>query len=123
MKLAYAFESGIALVHLAGTYTTADLRETVQALLADPACPEKPMLLLDSRASQVIQDRSGKDMQEVAGALQLIAARIGRKLAMVAGSEVACGLLRLGSGYAAQAGVEPAVFRDLASARAWLLET
>lgn len=122
MKLEYAFESRIALVHLAGTYSTADLRETVQALLTDPACPEKPLLLLDLTASDVIQNRSGGDVQEVARALQLIAPRLGDKLAMVAGSEAAYGLLRLGSVYAAQSGVKPAVFRDLASARGWLLE-
>ena len=121
MKLQYSFESGIALVQLAGTYTTADVRDTVMALLDDPACPDRPSMLMDLRASQVIQNRSGADMQEVARSLALIGSKIGRRFAMVAGSEAAYGLLRLGSVYAAQAGVEPAVFRDLASARAWLL--
>lgn len=61
-------------------------------------------------------------MQEIARSLALIGSRLGRKFAMVAGSEAAYGLLRLGSVYAAQSGIEPSVFRDLASARAWLLE-
>ena len=122
MRLPYSFEGGIALVQLAGTYTTQDLRETVMTLLEDPACPEKPLMLMDLRVSEVIQNRSGSDLQEVARSLAVIGPRLGRRFAMVAGSEAAFGLLRLGAVYAAQSGIEPAVFRDLASARAWLLE-
>ena len=40
---------------------------------------------------------------------------------MVVSSDMAYGLMRMGSVHAEHGGVAPAVFRDLAEARRWLL--
>jgi hypothetical protein len=54
--------------------------------------------------------------------LSSISSRYDRRLAMVVSSEVAYGLMRMGSALAEPGGIVPSVFREMEPARAWLLE-
>jgi hypothetical protein len=105
-----------------GEYTPSELRAEVLAGLDDPSCPPAPVLLFDLRASTAVTQRTSSDLQEMARFLVSIRHRYASRLAMVTGSEVGYGQMRIGAVFAAQGGVAPSVFRDMAEARTWLLE-
>ena len=96
-------------------------RDAIVEALDDPACPDGPALLFDMRGSESIKGRTALDVKEMARFLVSIRPRMGGRLAIVTDSDVAYGLMRLGSVFAAQGGLEPEVFRGVKLRRTWLL--
>lgn len=122
MALSFAYDGRIVIVKMVGEYALSELRDVVTRALEDRACPANRVMLLDLRESLAIERRSTTEVADMARLLPSINPRPNRRVAMVVSQNVAFGLMRLGSVFAAQAGVLAGVFREVEAARAWLLD-
>lgn len=121
MPITHAFDASILVIRMEGHYTVSDLEQAVLAGLADPHLPTDAVLMFDLSESRALRDRPTEDVRAMARFLARQRARYGARLAMVAPGDLAFGLMRLGAVTAEGGGVAAEVFRDYATARAWLL--
>jgi hypothetical protein len=121
MPVSYSFDDRIAVMRMEGNYSVAELEDAVLAGLADPARPNGVVLMFDLRESRALRDRPTEDVRAMARFLSRNREKYNSRLAMVAPTDLAYGLMRLGAVTAEAGGVAAEVFRDFASARAWLL--
>ncbi|MFL5562242.1 MAG: STAS/SEC14 domain-containing protein [Gemmatimonadaceae bacterium] len=120
MSVTYEVDGSTIALRLRGEYTTAAVRATALAAFADPDAAGATGLLFDVSHSRSIAGRSASEVRAMADFLASHAERFGRRLALVASSDAAFGLMRLGAVGLEQKGVDSRVFRDLAEAEAWL---
>ena len=120
MPVHHRREGSLAVVTPEGRYETADLRAAVDDVLAIFDERGAAALVFDLGASESLQDRSAQDVRNMAYFLATRGARFGYRFAAVAPSDLAFGLMRLGTVVTQDQGVESRVFRDFATARAWL---
>jgi hypothetical protein len=120
MPVSYTFDDRIIVVHLVGHYSSGEMLETVVASLNDPELPRNPMLMLDLRASQSMPERSAEEVRSRARDLAVHGAGFGHRIAMIAPTDLAYGMMRIASAAAAAGGLFTKVFRDFEAARAWL---
>lgn len=116
-NLRYRVSDRLILIQLEGEYTIDRLLELTGAALADPATPDRVLLLIDARKSTV--ERSTGEIRRTATAFSGWAPRIER-MAIVVGSEVHYGLTRMASILSEESGLIASPFRDLAEARRFL---
>jgi hypothetical protein len=110
----------IAVVEASGRYDVAELRTAIEAALAPFGAAGAAGLLFDLTQSDALGDRPTDEVRAMAIFIASKAARFAARLAMVTGSDVAYGLMRLGGVVAESQGVTARVFRDPAAALAWL---
>ena len=110
----------IAVVEASGRYEVAELRAAIDAAIAQFGADGAAGLLFDLTRSEALGDRPTDEVRAMAYFIASRAEGFGARLAMVTGSEVAYGLMRLGAIVAESQGVTAAVFRDAPSALAWL---
>lgn len=120
MPVSYDFDGRIIAIRLAGCYETADVRTALRAAIEDPRCPDAIGLLFDLRGSRSIAGRTADEVRMMAHFIATMASRFGRRLALVADSDAAFGLMRLGAVDIEQHGVEASVFRKADDAEQWL---
>ena len=120
MSVTYEVDGSTIALRLRGEYDTAAVRAAALAAFADRAAAGATGLLLDVSHSRSISSRSASEVRAMADFLASHAERFGRRLALVATSDVAFGLMRLGAVSVEQKGVDSRVFRDVAEAEAWL---
>jgi hypothetical protein len=121
MPVTHSYDGRIIVVKMDGEYSTNELKAGILAALDDPKCPKDAVFLFDMRASDAIQGRTPAEVQDMAEFLASQRERYARRVAMVTGSDVAYGLMRIGSVYAEHGGVMPEVFRDFEEAKKWLV--
>jgi hypothetical protein len=121
MPVSYDFDDRIVAIRQKGEYSVEELQSTILAGLADPACPADPVMLFDMRESRALRDRPTEDVRGMARFLARHREAYGSRLVMVAPSDLAFGLMRLGSVTAEAGGVVTEVFREYEPARAWVL--
>jgi hypothetical protein len=121
MPVSYVFDARIAVVRMQGHYSVDELEDTILAALADPGRPAGVVLMFDLRESRALRDRPTEDVRGMARFLSRNRAKFNSRFAMVASSDLAFGLMRLGAVTAEAGGVVTEVFREYAPARAWLL--
>jgi hypothetical protein len=122
VSLTYDFEDRVILVRAVGNYEPSDLKTTILEALDDARLPREPVLLFDLRDSRSIGERTADDVRDMARFLAAHGRRYGKRVAMVTTGDLAFGLMRLGSATAEIGGVAAEVFRDMESARAWLMD-
>lgn len=120
MPVTYELHCPTIVVSLNGVYETADVREAVLAAIADPRAVGATGLLFDVRKSASIAGRTATEVRAMADFLATKAGQFGNRLALVADTDAAFGLMRLGSVAVEQKGVDARVFRDIADAEGWL---
>ena len=120
MAIQHRQEGSIAVVAAAGRYTAAELRDAIDAALAAFGAETAAGLLLDLSASESVSERTTEDLRAMALFFASRAGRFSSRLAMVAVTDVAYGLMRMGAVTAESQGVAAHVFRDYGSARRWL---
>lgn len=120
MPVTYEFDGRIVAMRLTGRYETADVRAALRGALEDPRCRHAAGLLFDIRGSHSISQRSAAEVRTMAQFIATHADRFGRRLALLADTDAAFGLMRLGAVTVEQQGVETSVFRDAADAEEWL---
>jgi SpoIIAA-like len=122
MPVTYQLDGSIIALRLSGVYGTADVREAALAAFADPAAAGATGLLFDVTHSRSITGRTATEVRAMADFFADHAEHFGSRMALVASSDAAFGLMRLGSVGIEQKGVDSRVFRDAADAEAWLAE-
>ena len=120
MPVTYEFDGPIVALRLNGLYELADVRAALRGALEDPRCPRVAGLLFDMRGSRSIAHRTADQVRAMAQFVATHADRFGRRLALLADTDAAFGLMRLGAVTVEQQGVETSVFRDVADAEQWL---
>ncbi|HET7456479.1 MAG TPA: hypothetical protein VFJ74_02425 [Gemmatimonadaceae bacterium] len=121
MPVTYSFDDRIVAVRMVGNYSVDELEETMLAGLADPKRPARAVLMFDLTESRALRDRPTEDVRGMARFIARHRVAFNSRLAMVAPSDLAFGLMRLGAVTAEAGGVVAEVFREYAPARAWLL--
>jgi len=119
MPVSYVLNGSLLRLDLEGQYEPRDIIEQFLAGLADPECPRKIALLLDTTRSESLETRSPSEIRGVAEFLEPYVKRIGR-CAVVAQSDVHFGMGRMGTAYSENVGVVARVFREPEEALAWL---
>lgn len=119
MPVSYRFDSNVLFIEPTGDYSPAELKQSLISALVDPSCPPTPSVLLNLGDCRVLLGRSSAEIIDMA---EFIQSRRGKldKVAIVADNTAAYGLVRMGSVYAAGAGNEPRVFREVSEALRWL---
>ena len=120
MPVTYEFDDCTIALRMIGSYETAEIRSALLEALAHPACPSIVGLLFDVRESRSITGRTADEVRAMAEFLASIADRFGRRMAMLADTDAAFGLMRLGAVGVERHGVDSQVFRNAADADAWL---
>jgi hypothetical protein len=122
MPVTYELHRPTIVVSLNGVYETSEVRAAILAAIADPRAAGATGLLFDVRHSASIAGRTATEVRAMADFIAANAERFGRRIALVAGSDAAFGLMRLGAVTVEQKGVDVRVFRDIADAEGWLAE-
>ena len=120
MPVSHSFRDRIVVMRMEGNYTTADLRQEIEGALDDPERPRLIGMLFDVSRSTALADRTAAEVNAMGHFLAERSAAFGRRLALVASSDVAYGLMRMGAVATESDGVETRVFRDSESAEQWL---
>jgi hypothetical protein len=120
MPVTYEFDGRTVALRLTGVYETADVRAALRNALDDPRAPHTAGLLFDMRGSRSIAQRTAAEVRTMAQFIAAHGDRFGRRLALLADTDAAFGLMRLGAVTVEQQGVETSVFRDIADAEEWL---
>lgn len=121
MPVSYDFDDRIVAIRQRGDYSVSELEEAILAGLADPRRPAGAVLLFDLRESRALRERPTEDVRGMARFLARHRAAYNSRLVMVAPTDLAFGLMRLGAVTAEAGGVVTEVFRDYEPARAWVL--
>jgi len=114
-------EGNVAVVTARGRYSMAELRDGVDDALDAFGDEVSAGLLFDLTGSESLGDRSAEDLRAMAIFLASRGSRFSSRLAMVAVTDVAYGLMRMGAVTAESQGIAAHVFRDYGSARRWLM--
>ena len=116
-ELSFRVEGDLLTLRLVGDYPLQAYLALVRRALADPGTPGRVRVLVDASASTA--KRGTDDMRAAAEVYGEYAARIHR-IAVVTGSEVHYGLIRMAGAFADTAGIESSPFRSVEEARRWL---
>jgi hypothetical protein len=122
MPVTYELHCSTIVVTLNGSYETGEVRNAILAAIADRRAAGATGLLFDVRKSTSIAGRTATEVRAMADFIAANAERFGRRIALVAESDAAFGLMRLGSVTVEQKGVDARVFRDIADAEGWLAD-
>jgi hypothetical protein len=95
MDLQFGFDAGIVTVRLGGRYSTADATTALAAVLPEPSVAEVRGTLLDLRRSIAIETRTAEELREWARYLASMSEFLGRRAAILVGSDLAYGLARM----------------------------
>jgi hypothetical protein len=121
MPVLHREDRGVAVLEYQGTYQLAEARavltEAMTCYLERPATG----LLLDFTRSESLHTRSTDDVRTMAHFLTTFRDRYSRRVAAVAPSDLAYGLMRMGSVPIEEEGLDAHVSRDYESALRWLL--
>ena len=118
MPIQFWRESGCVIVTFEGTYDAqAGLAVIDEALRAESGASG---LLLDLSDSMSFRTRSAEDLRGIAAFLSTRRSLFHSRLATVASSDLAYGLLRMGTVFSSDQGIDSAAFRSRDEAVAWL---
>ena len=123
MPVQHSRVGNFAVVEASGRYDVAELRAAMDAAVAAFGTDGAEGLLFDLTRSDALGDRPTDDVRAMAYFIASKSAGFGARLAMVTGSDVAYGLMRLGAVVVESQGVTARVFRDSREALAWLAAT
>lgn len=121
MAIEHRREGNVAVVTARGRYSMAELRDGIDEALDAFGDEVSAGLLFDLTASESLGDRTADDLRAMAIFLASRGSRFSSRLAMVALTDVAYGLMRMGAVTAESHGIAAHVFRDYGSARRWLV--
>lgn len=119
MPVTYAFRGEVLEIRAAGTYAASEVERAFQAALDDPTKPVLRALLYDARESAVVGTRTTPEVREAVAFFHGLARQVGQRLALVATTDVAYGVMRMVAGLADGQDIDAAVFRDPDEAIAW----
>ena len=115
----YSFDGDVLCLKFVGETPLSEVEAVLEAALEDSACPARPNLMGDLRASTSIATRTSDEMRT---SVLIFADRRERfgKYAVVTTPGARFGMMRMTSVFAEAYGMETGVFTDEASALQWL---
>ena len=119
MPVTYAFRGELLEVRAVGTYTVSAVKEAFRLALAEPARPTLRALLYDVRESAVVGSRTTPEVREVVAFFDELGDQVGRRVALLAATDVGYGVMRMVAGWAEGCGFAVGVFRDPDEAFDW----
>ena len=119
MPVLYAFRGGVLELRAIGSYAPSEVAEAFRLALGDPARPVLRALLYDVRKSEMVGSRTTPEVREAVAFFDSLGTQVGRRVALLAASDVGYGVMRMVAGWAEGRGIEVAVFRDPDEALAW----
>lgn len=123
MAVHYQIRDGVLTLTLDGTYESRDVIRVFLEAIEDPKCPRPVALLVDVSRSKSLATRPAAEIKMVAEFLGPYAEHVGGRVAVVAPSDVAFGLSRMGAVHSEGVGITAQVFRAREDALVWLKET
>ena len=120
MELSFGFDAGIVTVRLGGLYSAADAKTALAAVLPEPRVAGVRGTLLDLRASDAIETRTGEELREWARYLGSMSECLGGRAAILVRTDLAFGLARMVAARIDDSVLAVKVARDKAEALDWL---
>jgi hypothetical protein len=121
MPVLHREDRGVAVLEYEGTYQLAEARAVLTDVMSRYLHRPAAGLLLDFSRSESLHTRSADDVRTMAHFLTAFRDRYSRRVAAVAPSDLAYGLMRMGSVPIEEDGLAAHVSRDYESALRWLL--
>ena len=115
--LRYEIDGRLITLFLKGNYTVDQLLGLVESALAEVSLPERAMILIDGRESEV--DRTTPEVRRIVEAYGVWAPKIER-VAVVTGSDAHFGMMRMAEVLSEEKDFDGRVFRSLEPALKWL---
>lgn len=119
MPVTYAFRGSVLEIRAVGTYAADEVGHAFRAALEDPTRPVLRALLYDVRESAVVGTRSTPEVREAVAFFHGLGQQVGQRVALLATTDVAYGVMRMVAGWADGQDIDAAVFRDPDEAFAW----
>lgn len=120
VPVSYRFEGRIFWLKNAGESSVEELIEVFDTALADPAYPDRAVLLWDIRDSVSLKGRSAGDLQRITALLGPKAHRHSNTSAIVVSNDLYHGLMRMAAAYGEEFESNSRLFRDEGEALAWI---
>jgi hypothetical protein len=119
MTVTYGFDGNVLIVRMIAEYEPADIRQAITAALAERQPEPMDGILFDVRASTALRRRTPNEIRAMAAFLAHVARDRKLRVALVADTDLAYGLMRLGAADVASVDVATMTFRDEVVAMAW----
>ena len=119
MPVSYAFRGDVLELRASGTYAPEEVAQAFGRALADPARPALRALLYDVRESSVVGGRSTPEVRKAVAFFESLGQQVGQRVALLATTDVAYGVMRMVAAWAEARHIDAAVFRDADEAFAW----
>lgn len=119
MPVTYGFDGNVLMVRMIAEYEPADIRRAITAALIERQAEPPDGILFDVRASTVLRRRAAAEIRAMAAFLAHVARDRALRVALVAETDLAYGLRRLGAADIASVDVATMTFRDEDAAMAW----
>lgn len=119
MPVSYAFRGDVLELRASGTYAPDEVAQAFDRALADPARPTLRALLYDVRDSSVVGGRSTPEVRKAVAFFESLGPHVGQRVALLATSDIAYGVMRMVAAWAEARNIDAAVFRDAGEAFAW----
>ena len=120
MPVQYAFRGDVLELRAIGRYAADEVAQAFRLALADAARPTLRGLLYDVRESQVVGKRSTSEVRDAVAFFSSLRNEVGQRAALLAGSDVGYGVMRMVAAWAEGCDIDAEVFRDRDEALAWL---
>jgi len=119
MPVSYAFRDEVLELRASGTYPADEVAQAVRRALADPNRPALRALLYDVRESSVVGGRTTPEVRQAVAFFEGLGQQVGQRVALLATTDVAYGVMRMVAAWAEARNIDAAVFRDADEAFAW----
>jgi hypothetical protein len=119
MPVTYAFRGEVLEVRAVGTYTLLAVKEAFRRALTEPGRPSLRARLYDVGDSAVVGSRTTPEVRDVVAYFDRLGDQFGRRVALLAATDVGYGVMRMVAGWAEGCGFDVGVFRDPDEAITW----
>lgn len=119
MPVFHSKKDGVLVITVDGDYTSGELKRVGGAAVADPDTPTPALILLDVSGAAGLGNRTAAELMETAEFFGSMGVALSA-VAILAPSDDAHSLMRMGMTLYADRGIQAEVFRDRTGAMAWL---
>jgi hypothetical protein len=120
MAVTYSFDGRILRLTFTGDYSADDILTVADRAFADPALPREVRLLVDVTRSGSLAGRSADELRKAVDHFRPWRSRIGNRSAVLVGSPLQFGLIRMVAAFGEKHGFTTRIFRTEAEAVDWL---
>ena len=120
MAVTYFFDGRILRLAFMGDYSADDILSVADRAFADPALPREVRLLVDVTRSRSLAGRSAGELRTAVDHFRPWRSRIGNRSAVLVGSPLQFGLIRMAMAFGEKHGFTARIFRTEAEAVDWL---